>query len=334
MANAKLQFTYLWADEDVMQQDFAGGFSRKMTDWTVQFFKRFQFDVDVDPPPSAKARTSSLSKYALQKNDGVMPDRRPYLERMDSVKVKESRMEGERDQLKAARKKALAVNNAAEAKRLKGLIDELERKLETILDDELDRDEYKLRALLMLKFDRDGLPKHDRFTIVFCRFRYTTLMRMRRPKGLRVTVGEVFDKKPVLLVRLYGMSVVLPLWADRFAIIDPFEGARKEVVHECIHAAGHEHPTGEYLKAVEKTYQGRRLPSKGFERPRDRSLAPDYDDPAWDFDEVAQYDTFRGGIDDGARDDVMNYAIDDPDVGQVNLRPAHVELLKKAYFAK
>lgn len=333
MANKKLQFTCLWADEAVMQQDFAGKFSQKMSDWTVQFFKRFEFDVDVDPAQSSNSRTSSLAKYALQKDDGVMPDRRPQSERWADYHARRARMDEERDRLDAAREQAVAANHLAEAKRLKGLVDELDFKLQTFLDDFFDVDENKLRELLTVKSIRDGALPSDRFTIVFCRFRYTTLMQMRRPKGKVVTVGEVFPKKQGL-VRLVGLSVVLPLWSDRFAIIDPFEGARKEIVHECIHAAGHDHPTGPYLKAVEKAYRGRRLPGKGFERPRDRSLAPDYDDPVWDFDEVLQYDTFRGGIDDGQPDDVMNYAIDDPDAGQVNLRPAHVDLLKKAYFAK
>jgi hypothetical protein len=334
MANTKLQFTYLWADEDVMQQDFAGRFSQKMTDWTVQFFRQYEFDVDVDPAPSAKPRTSSLSKYAIQKNDGVMPDRRPLSQRVQDFEARQARIEEERSRLDAAHEQAVAANNPAEAKRLQGLIDEVDRKLRTFWDDMFDVDENKLRGLLTWKSIRDGVLPPDRFLIIFCRFRYTTLMQMRRPRGKVVTMGEVFPKKPQDLVRLYGMSVVLPLWSDRFAIIDPFEGARKEIVHECVHAAGHDHPTGPYLKAVEKTYRGRRLPGKGFERPRDRSLAPDYDDPVWDVDEVPQYDTFQGGIDDGEPDDVMNYAIDDPDVGRVHLRPAHVDLLKRAYFAK
>lgn len=335
MANKKLQFTYLWADEDVMQQDFSGKFSQKMTDWAIQFFKRYELDVDLDPAPSARPRTASMSKYALEKNDGVMPDRRPIKERVEEFEAKQKRMQDERDRLDAARERALAVNDAAEAKRLQALIDEWDSKLKTFWDDVFDVDQNKLRALLTVKYIRDkGLLPPDRLPIVFCRFRYNSWMQMRRRKGIAVEVGQAFDKIPQEPVRLYGMSVVLPLWSERFVIVDPFEGARKEIVHECIHAAGHNHPTEDYLKAVEKTYRGRRLPGKGFERPRDRSMAPDYDDPAWDFDEVAQYDTFQGGIDDGPRDDVMNYAIDDPDVGQVNLRPAHVDLLKGSYFAK
>ena len=37
MANKKLQFTYFWADEDVMQADFAKKYSQAMTDWATDF---------------------------------------------------------------------------------------------------------------------------------------------------------------------------------------------------------------------------------------------------------------------------------------------------------
>jgi hypothetical protein len=339
MANKKLQFTYFWADEDVMQADLAGKHSQGMTEWAVDFFGRYQFDVDVNPPSGSKPRLLPLAKFALQKTDGIRPDRRPRGERAEALREKKKRTEEERDELVRARNQAAAANNKAEVKRLEALIKDKDDRLEVLedqIDAWLDRDQNSLRELLTLKFIRDRIVHPERLTVVFCRFRYTSLMQMRFPTGTRGIVGQAFDPIPQELVRLYGSSVVLPLWSERFVIVDPFRGARKEIVHESIHAAGHDHPIGDYLKAVEKTYRDRRLPGKGFQRPRDRSvsLSPDYDDPMFDFDETPEYDTFRGGLDDGPRDDVMNYAIDDPETWQVNLRPGDVELLKNAYFTK
>ncbi|HKO21916.1 MAG TPA: hypothetical protein VJX91_04620 [Candidatus Eisenbacteria bacterium] len=339
MANKKLQFTYFWADEDVMQADFAGKLSQTMTDWAVDFLGRYEFDVDVNPPPSSKPRLLPLSKFALQKNDGIQPDRRPSYERVSALRQRQRQMEEQRDRFREAKEQAAAANNGPEVERLEALLEDTGEKVEAMGDQILawyDRDENLLRELLMLKFIRDRIVHPERLAVVFCRFRYTSFMTMRRPKGMRGAVGQAFGTIPQELVRLYGSSVVLPLWPDRFVIIDPFQGARKEVVHEAIHAAGHDHPVDDYLKAVEKTYRGRRLPGKGFQRPRDRSesLSGDYDDPVFEFDETPEYDTFRGGFDDGPRDDVMNYAIDDPETWQVNMRPSDVELLKNAFFAK
>ena len=337
MANKKLQFTYFWTDEGVMQEDFAKKLSQGMTEWAIDFFGRYELDVDVNPPSGFKPRLLSLSKFALQKNDGIRPDRRPIWERAEALREKQKRKEEELARLRQAKDQAEAANNGPEVERLEALIEEGEKSLVALgdqIDAWLDRDENRLRELLMLKFVRDRIVHPERLTVVFCRFRYTSQMQMQLPKW--GAIGQAYGKIPLDIVRLYGSSVILPLWPDRFAIIDPFRGARKEVVHEAVHAAGHDHPLGDYLKSVEKTYRGRRLPGKGFEVPRGRSgsLSPDYDDPMFDFDEAPQYDTFRGGIDDGPRDDVMNYAIDDPETWQVNLRPAHVELLRNAYFAK
>ena len=77
MANhKKIQLTYLWSDESVLRDDIAKKISSKMTDWANAFFKRFEFDLDVDPKPLARGTFSEARKYVLAKSDGVMPDLR------------------------------------------------------------------------------------------------------------------------------------------------------------------------------------------------------------------------------------------------------------------
>lgn len=336
MANQTLKFTYFWADEDVMRDDFAGKFSKRMTEWAVDFYGRYGFDVDVNPPSEFKPRLLPLSKFALLKHDGIRPDMRPLDEQTRVLDEKLKRNEDEQDRLKHARDRAEAGGERGEAGRLDGVIEDLRRKWSALLAEKTasyTRNENDLREQLMFKFITDRIVHPDRFTVVFCRFRFTSQMQMRLPRS--GATGQTYGALSEALVRLYG-SIVLPLWPYRFAIIDPIRGERRNVAHEAVHAAGHDHPIGDYLKSVEKIYRGRRLPGKGFDglRGRPGSLSPDYDDPAFDFDEIPHYDTFRGGRDDGPRDDLMNYALDDPEPTEVNLRPAHVELMQKAYFAK
>jgi hypothetical protein len=334
MANTRLQFTYLWADEEVMQADFAKKFSQDMTNWAVDFYARYGFDIDVNPPSGLKPRVLPLSKFALQKTGGVRPDMRPSEERNRVLEERRRRIEEERERLRQARDQAEAANNGPEADRLRGLINDLDRRWQAVMNQiiaSFGMDENNLRELLMVKFLADRILHPERFTVVFCRFRFTSQMQMRLPQS--GATGQTYGKVSEGRIRFYG-SVVLPLWSDRFAIIDPFRGERRSVAHEAVHAAGHDHPVGQYLQSVEKRYRGRRLPGQGFEARRKRSLAPSYDDPVFDFDEIPHYAWFRGGYDDGPPDDLMNYTLDDPEPSEVNLRPAHVDLMSKAYFAK
>jgi len=335
VANKTLQFTYFWADEDVMQADFAKKYSQAMTDWAVDFYARYGFDVEVNPPPDNKPHVLPLSKFALQKRDGIRPDMRSSDEQNKALEERRKRVEEDQARSEKAKKQAEAANNGPEVKRLEAELDDLRRKWFAVMDEIIasyNRDEYGLRELLMLKYLNDRIVHGERFTVVFCRFRYTGLMQMRMPE--RGTTGQTYDKLTQPIVRFYGSSVVLPLWSGSFAIIDPFRGDRRNVAHEAVHAAGHAHPFGQYLQSVEKRYRGRRLPGRAFEPSRDRSLAPDYDDPAFDFDETPHYAWFRGGYDDGPSNDLMNYTLQDPEPTEVNLRPAHVDLMNGAYFAK
>jgi hypothetical protein len=331
MANKRLQFTYLWADEDVLRDDLKEKHAQGMTEWAVQFYARYGFDVDVDPPTGSKPP----SKFVLQKAGGVRPDMRSSDEQNRVLEDRRKRNEDEQARVKKARDQAEAANNGPEAKRLKAELDELDGKWHALMNRIIasyTKDEYDLREMLMLKYLSDRIPDSDRFTVVFCRFRYTSQMQMRLPKG--GTTGQTFDKLKEPRVRFYG-SVVLPLWSGKFAIIDSTYAKGRSVAHEAVHAAGHDHPMGQYLQSVEKRYHGRRLPGQTFEMPRrPQSLSPDIDDPAFDFDEVPHFAWFRGGYDDGPADDLMNYTLEDPKPTEVNLRPAHVELMNKAYFAK
>ena len=335
MANKTLQFTYLWADQEVMRADLAKKFSQDMTNWAIDFYARYGFDVDVNPPSGFKPHLLPLAKFALQKTGGVRPDMRPSDEQNRVLEERQRRIEEERDRLRRERDQAEAANNRPEVDRLEALIRDLDQRWHAVMSQILAsfrRDENNLREQLMVKFLTDRILHPHRFTVVFCRFRFTSQMQMRLPQS--GATGQTYDRSEAR-IRIYG-SVVLPLWSERFAIIDPFRGARRNVAHEAVHAAGHDHPIGQYLQSVEKRYRGRRLPGQGFDLPRRRPerLSPDIDDPAFDFDEVPHYAWFRGGYDDGPPDDLMNYTLDDPEPSEVNLRPAHVELMGKAYFAK
>ncbi|HKO21917.1 MAG TPA: hypothetical protein VJX91_04625 [Candidatus Eisenbacteria bacterium] len=315
-----------------MREDFKKKVSQTMTTWTTEFYARYGFGVDVDPPPDSKP---SPAKYALQKTDGVRPDMRSSEEQNRGLEARRKRLEDEQARVKAARKQAEAANNGPEVKRLDAELESLNRKWFALMDQIIasySKDRDALRQLLMLKYRSEGIPDRDRFTVVFCRFRFTGPMQMRIPDGPKA-YGLTYDKLSNLLVRFLP-SVVLPFWDGGFAIIDTANAPRRSVAHEAVHGAGHNHPLGQYLESVEKIYHGRRLPGRTFELYHRRSLAPSYDDPAFDFDEVPHYAWFRGGYDDGPPDDLMNYTLHDPKPNEVNLRPAHVDLMNRAYFAK
>jgi len=76
MANKKIKLTFLWADESVMMEDFSKGTSAKMVDWGNEFFGRYGFELDIDPPPLLRKSMATTRKYALVKNNGVVPDLR------------------------------------------------------------------------------------------------------------------------------------------------------------------------------------------------------------------------------------------------------------------
>ena len=73
MANPRIQLTYLWTDETVMRDDFILKTSRDMAEWATKFYRKFGFDVDIQPAADMRPPVKSAPKYALRKDKGIQP---------------------------------------------------------------------------------------------------------------------------------------------------------------------------------------------------------------------------------------------------------------------
>lgn len=76
MANKRIHLTYLWSDETVLREDLKRKVSSQMTDWASAFYKRFGFDLDIEPKLPDRGTFAGSQKYALMKSGGVTPDMR------------------------------------------------------------------------------------------------------------------------------------------------------------------------------------------------------------------------------------------------------------------
>jgi len=85
--NKKIRLTFLWADEAAVVQDFNAGYSKKLVEWADAFYKRFGFELDVQPAPGGKAEEAY--RYALARSKGYEPDHNAavdFAKRLLSVK--------------------------------------------------------------------------------------------------------------------------------------------------------------------------------------------------------------------------------------------------------
>jgi hypothetical protein len=102
MANKTIRLTYLWADEFVMRNDFSGKISVTMTDWMYEFFQRYDFSLDIDPPFDIRrlGLAKLAAKYALQKNNGVRPDRDLVERLIQERRKREDSLNRQREELR------------------------------------------------------------------------------------------------------------------------------------------------------------------------------------------------------------------------------------------
>jgi len=176
MANKKIRLTYLWADESVMQKDFAKGVSARMTEWAQEFYARYELGVDVDPPFDYRRLKSvaRLAKYALVKNGGLSPD---------------FNLDAKLDEEEKKRRKAIEDEALKEGKRLEALKKIKEKELS---DAERQRDD--------LERERSQLPANDTFN----RGRLDGLIRQADNRILAL-IGQAGDLE-IAIIQATGMT--------------------------------------------------------------------------------------------------------------------------------
>lgn len=71
-APKKIWVTLLWADRAAVDTDFAAGYSATLVKWASDFYKRFDFELDVAPKPGATKQDAYA--FTLAERDGVSID--------------------------------------------------------------------------------------------------------------------------------------------------------------------------------------------------------------------------------------------------------------------
>lgn len=364
MATKRIQLTYLWTDESVLMEDIQKKMSATMTDWATDFYAQNGFDVNVDPGPLIRKSFPALAKYVLKKSDGERPDMRMPNE-IDADDT--ARIEKLKEQISAT-KRALAELRDLESKlktEKKHWADELDRlradpsstypEREAASDQErfasnalsktterawaMDKklsdldgevapytDRYirvmrawrvpQLRSQMRDKFVNDKVGSGQRLNVVFCRPFQAPTLSMRRLSGITMmpldwpTVATTPNGQPMLI------------WPYPFIVVNVGKAQRRTVAHELIHAAGHNHPD------PIKVYTGieRRL----TRLQRGSLFGAPFRDIEITLEEYS-YDYLSGEF-DGDANDIMNYSLKDPDVGDCILSSGDKDLLDKKPF--
>ena len=357
MANEKIRLTYLWTDRDTMVMDFANNLSAAMTDWTERFFRRFEFDLVINPPDRSSVDRSS--KFLLDKSDGVRPDFRVRREVVRDELEAMKRVEAQREPLMKrllelqARVSSLLPRVTAnppdpdharvsaqfdaahnEFQRVHAIIERLDQEYDVAdarKDAKLaraDAYDYALRMRMMRKFLEDGVGTKTSLNVVFCRsqrFPLTTL-RMRRGRIL----GIHSDPLPKLII---FHPLKMSLWPHSYLALDIEGNFGSTLAHEIIHAAGHDHPDDRIVKTgVEKYVKNLQLGGGSFGLP---SRGPIWENLKLEYETVDVYEEMEGGYFDGPDTDIMNYNLKkEAKASDVSLQDRHKELLKNAIFVK
>lgn len=345
MAKRKIRLTYLWADESVMAYDFARKLSEGMTWWGNEFYDRYGFEFNVAPGPLLRRSVTQASKYALAKNDGVIPDLRDrdvILEEQNKVIAEiKKRLEAKDQEILASfdqwgaeirrvRPDASGGIDAglARAKRNhEARLARLNREREPIAAEEaaardradriVDRatGETMLRLQMALAHHAHKVGSDDRVNIVFCRFRQLA-MRSRDH-----TFGMAFVSiRPLMWFNR-------ALWPYPFIIVNVIEAPPETVAHEIVHIAGQSHPT-QSIEVFEKI--SKRLVTAKLPRGSLGGGAP-FTDLEFEYD-TRKTKTIPGGYFDGDVNDIMNYSLNDPGPGDCILNGTDLARMKAAWF--
>jgi hypothetical protein len=305
MANKKITLTFLWADESVMLEDFSKKISAGMVDWGNEFYGRYGFEFDIDPPPLLRKSFATTRKYALKKSDGVVPDLRSVDEIWQDFDAQIQKLEDEMHAKEAALR-AVGMTPAWDAafEAYKKAIADWsavsdQRSLKLALAD----GENDLRAQMASKYVSDGIGSKPRVSVVFCKWNGGLRMRASSTQGRTYMQSG----SPILAVPL-----MLLIWPFPFIIVDIATAPRRTIAHEIVHAAGHRHPDDKivYTKIQKK------LVIPGV------SSIP----------LPIPFRVMSGGYFDGPINDIMNYELDDPDPGDCILQDSDLKLLT-AYFS-
>jgi len=355
MASPKIQLTYLWTDETVMRDDFRWKTSRDMGDWATAFYRKFHFDVDIQPAADVRSVVNSASKYALRKDNGIRPspskigasdrDQALLLKLLEKLVaksdasyeaiVKANRSETALDAHVAADKILMATDTATmslpqlqahvaalkvsrveterlttivkanrqESKRLEAEADQArkevraqERKvrdLSTVV-----RSDAAMRKQMSEKFKKDGIGDSHRLNVVFSRFESDPLGKSAARSMTYLSMPD-----PVL-----DAATRMFLWPYTYVIVD-LEASVSSVAHEIVRAAGHVPPDAQKVfKEMEKRIRGLKQPLGVIGRQPVKSI---FEEEAWEYDYIPQYEEIPGGFLDGPKNDIMNAGRDD-----------------------
>jgi hypothetical protein len=164
------------------------------------------------------------------------------------------------------------------------------------------------KAFTVKKIGGDG-----RVNVVFCRFQQ---LAMRSPSA---AVGRTFAL-PRPLIWLFRI-----LWPYTFIIVDVMCYQRRTVAHEIVHAAGEHHPPSiEVYEKFEKRIAKLKVP-------RGSLMGAPLSDIEFTYD-TRRTTAIPGGYFDGAANDIMNYALDDPDPDECILADSDRKLMESAWF--
>lgn len=181
--------------------------------------------------------------------------------------------------------------------------------------------EDELRLHMRHKFDADHVGSHKRLNIIFCRV--AAQMSMRRSKW-RVQARTLPANRPLL--RFIPESLLV--WPYPYTVIDIDAASSSTVAHEIVHAAGHDHPDPRTIIRYEKQILGFKRSSPGVIGGALKQS------PLFGLEEryVPQYEIVPGGVFDGAKNDIMNYEVDESDPKKVILNDEDNKKMQNAFF--
>jgi len=96
-APKKIWVTLLWADRAAVDTDFAAGYSATLVKWASDFYKRFDFELDVAPKPGTKKEDAYA--FTLAERDGVSIDELTAQEYVAQYASLAGPLDKERDQV-------------------------------------------------------------------------------------------------------------------------------------------------------------------------------------------------------------------------------------------
>jgi hypothetical protein len=373
MTYQKIRLTYLWTDEKVMLEDFSTRISLGMTDWANEFYRRYGFELDVDPPPDVRSSVKRASKYALRKSDGIAPDVRTEEEiaSEDSERLKWIREDlvvttQRKDQAEEAQKASAARVEAGEAALAQaraggdaGEVTRLELELERLRSDAQRASDERYRLFyewISLLEQEHELSSTLSDKVLAARQQVYQLRDQMSEKFVQDLVGSD-DRLSIVFCRFYR-PLTLRMRQDKTSgvtmdrlfnpvvsratntpiwnypfVLVDLAGQDRTVAHELLHATGHG-PHPDSQKAI----AGIKKRIVGFQQPRGTigaiRMPSLLTKPEYEYQYRIEYDEIPGGYFDGADNDIMNYTLDNPKASKVILSEKDKGFLADAFFVR